>query len=245
MIKKIFFIFIFAIGGYGEEIYASFDVAAKNSSALSFKSSGIVGAINFKVGDFVKSGDILAQLESENERLALRAAQNELETARLASEHVKRIYDKFKQVRDVTSKQNYEDAEFELKRAELALKRAQIAHAVAAQNLENKILRAPYDAVISKKSIELGEGVSGITQKVAEIFSSPEVKLVLSFDEKFKDAVKIGDEFKFKLQNGKERIEKIALIYPTVDKKNQKIYAEIYTKNLTPGIFGEGYITVK
>ena len=184
MIKKIFFIFIFAIGGYGEEIYASFDVEAKSSSALSFKSSGIVGAINFKVGDFVKSGDILAQLESENERLALRATQNELETARLASEHAKRIYDKFKQVRDVTSKQNYEDAEFELKRAELALKRAQIAHAVAAQNLENKILRAPYDAVISKKSIELGEGVSGITQKVAEIFSNPEVKLVLSFDEK-------------------------------------------------------------
>ena len=75
------------------------------------------------------------------------------------------------------------------------------------------------------------------------IFSYPDVKLKLSFDEKFKDRVKIGSEFVYKLDGeNKERRGEISLIYPTIDTKNGKIYAEVRARNLTPGLFGEGYI---
>ena len=75
------------------------------------------------------------------------------------------------------------------------------------------------------------------------IFSYPDVKLKLSFDEKFKDRVKIGSEFVYKLDGqSEERHGKISLIYPTIDTKNGKIYAEVRARNLTPGLFGEGYI---
>ena len=75
------------------------------------------------------------------------------------------------------------------------------------------------------------------------VFSYPDVKLKLSFDEKFKDRVKIGSEFIYKLDGqSDERRGKISLIYPTIDTKNGKIYAEVQTQNLTPGLFGEGYI---
>ena len=75
------------------------------------------------------------------------------------------------------------------------------------------------------------------------IFSYPDVKLKLSFDEKFKDRVKIGSEFIYKLDGqSEERRGEISLIYPTIDTKNGKIYAEVRARNLTPGLFGEGYI---
>ena len=114
---------------------------------------------------------------------------------------------------------------------------------MAQKRLEDTRLLAPFDGTISGKSIEVGEGVGGVAQKLMSIFSYPDVKLKLSFDEKFKDRVKIGSEFVYKLDGqSEERRGKISLIYPTIDAKNGKIYAEVQTQNLMPGLFGEGYI---
>ncbi|MGP1484807.1 MAG: efflux RND transporter periplasmic adaptor subunit [Campylobacter sp.] len=245
MIKKIIMFFISVSCSFGEKIYANFDVLAHKSSALAFSSIGVVDKINVNVGDFVKKGDVLIELESQKERLGVEMAQNDLDTSKLALDHAQKTYEKFMQVQDYTSKQNFENVKFELDGAKLAFCKAKIALQTAKQRLFDKILLAPYDAVVSKKMVELGEGVAGVSQKVMEIFSKADVKLVLSFDEKFKDKVKIGDEFKFSLNGEANQTAKIALIYPTIDKKNQKIYAEVYTKNITPGLFGEGYILVK
>ncbi|MEE6566503.1 efflux RND transporter periplasmic adaptor subunit, partial [Campylobacter coli] len=38
---------------------------------------------------------------------------------------------------------------------------------------------------------------------------------------------------------------KISLIYPSIEVKTRKIYAEVQTTNLTPGLFGEGRIITK
>ena len=114
---------------------------------------------------------------------------------------------------------------------------------MAQKRIEDTRLLAPFDGTISGKSIEVGEGVGGVAQKLMSIFSYPDVKLKLSFDEKFKDRVKIGSEFVYKLDGqSEERHGKISLIYPTIDTKNGKIYAEVQARNLTPGLFGEGYI---
>lgn len=229
-----------------EQIYANFDVVAKHSSELAIKSFGIVKRVNVDVSSVVKKGDVLVELENESEKIALEAAKNDLELANLAFKHAKDILDRFKKVKSVTSAQAYEDAEFEFKRASLAVQKAKIAIKNANEMLENKLLKAPYDGVISKKSVEVGEGVGGVAQKLISIFSYPEVKLVLSFDEKFKDAVKIGSEFRYRLDNSsEEKVGKIALIYPKVDTKTRKIYAEVYAEALTVGLFGEGYIVVK
>ena len=132
---------------------------------------------------------------------------------------------------------------FFFKHAALAQNKAHLALNLAQKRLEDTRLLAPFDGTISGKSIEVGEGVGGVAQKLISIFSYPDVKLKLSFDEKFKDRVKIGSEFIYKLDGeNEERRGEISLIYPTIDTKNGKIYAEVRARNLTPGLFGEGYI---
>ena len=226
-----------------DKIYASFDVAAAKDAQLALKAVGIVKTVNVEIGSVVKRGDVLLELENESEKLAVKLAQNDLESAQTAKAHAKSVLDKFKLVQSVSSKQAFENAEFDFKNAALAENRAHLALNLAQKRLEDTRLLAPFDGTISSKSIEVGEGVGGVAQKLMSIFSYPEVKLKLSFDEKFKDRVKIGSEFVYKLDGQiEERRGKISLIYPTIDTKNGKIYAEVQARNLTPGLFGEGYI---
>nr|WP_314475652.1 efflux RND transporter periplasmic adaptor subunit [uncultured Campylobacter sp.] len=226
-----------------DKIYASFDVAPAKDAQLALKAVGIVKAVNVEIGSAVKRGDVLLELENESEKLAVKLAQNDLESAQTAKAHAKSVLDKFKLVQSVSSKQAFENAEFDFKNAALAENRAHLALNLAQKRLEDTRLLAPFDGTISGKSIEVGEGVGGVAQKLMLIFSYPDVKLKLSFDEKFKDRVKIGSEFIYKLDGeNKERRGEISLIYPTIDTKNGKIYAEVRARNLTPGLFGEGYI---
>jgi efflux transporter, RND family, MFP subunit len=226
-----------------DKIYASFDVAAAKDAQLALKAVGIVKVVNVEIGSAVKRGDVLLELENESEKLAVKLAQNDLESAQTAKAHAKSVLDKFKLVQSVSSKQAFENAEFDFKNAALAENRAYLALNLAQKRLEDTRLLAPFDGTISGKSIEVGEGVGGVAQKLMSVFSYPDVKLKLSFDEKFKDRVKIGSEFVYKLDGqSEERRGKISLIYPTIDTKNGKIYAEVQAQNLTPGLFGEGYI---
>ena len=226
-----------------DRIYASFDVAAAKDAQLALKAVGIVKTVNVEIGSAVKRGDVLLELENESEKLAVKLAQNDLEGAQTAKAHAKSVLDKFRLVQSVSSKQAFENAEFDFKNAALAENAAHLALNLAQKRLEDTRLLAPFDGMISGKSIEVGEGVGGVAQKLMSIFSYPDVRLKLSFDEKFKDRVKIGSEFVYKLDGqSEERRGKISLIYPTIDTKNGKIYAEVQARNLTPGLFGEGYI---
>nr|WP_314470273.1 efflux RND transporter periplasmic adaptor subunit [uncultured Campylobacter sp.] len=226
-----------------DRIYASFDVAPAKDAQLALKAVGIVKSVNVEIGSAVKRGDVLLELENESEKLAVKLAQNDLESAQTAKAHAKSVLDKFKLVQSVSSKQAFENAEFDFKNAALAENRAHLALNLAQKRLEDTRLLAPFSGTISGKSIEVGEGVGGVAQKLMSIFSYPDVKLKLSFDEKFKDRVKIGSEFIYKLDGqNEERRGKISLIYPTIDTKNGKIYAEVQARNLMPGLFGEGYI---
>ena len=226
-----------------DKIYASFDVAAAKDAQLALKAVGIVKTVNVEIGSAVKRGDVLLELENDSEKLAVKLAQNDLESAQTAKAHTKSVLDKFKLVQSVSSKQAFENAEFDFKNAALAENRAHLALNLAQKRLEDTRLLAPFDGTISGKSIEVGEGVGGVAQKLMSIFSYPDVKLKLSFDEKFKDRVKIGSKFIYKLDGqSEERRGEISLIYPTIDTKNGKIYAEVQAQNLTPGLFGEGYI---
>ncbi|WP_423902228.1 efflux RND transporter periplasmic adaptor subunit [Campylobacter showae] len=226
-----------------DKIYASFDVAAAKDAQLALKAVGIVKTVNVEIGSAVKRGDVLLELENESEKLAVKLAQNDLESAQTAKAHAKSVLDKFKLVQSVSSKQAFENAEFDFKNAALAENRAHLALNLAQKRLEDTRLLAPFDGTISGKNIEVGEGVGGVAQKLMSVFSYPDVKLKLSFDEKFKDRVKIGSEFVYKIDGqSEERHGKISLIYPTIDTKNGKIYAEVQARNLTPGLFGEGYI---
>jgi multidrug resistance efflux pump len=68
----------------------------------------------------------------------------------------------------------------------------------------------------------------------------------LEFDEKYHNNVQVGDIFIYKIDGDtKEYKGKISKIYPDTNIKNRKIKAEVNTKNMMVGLFGDGYIKSK
>ncbi|WP_169776650.1 efflux RND transporter periplasmic adaptor subunit [Campylobacter mucosalis] len=225
-----------------EQIYANFDVVALKSSRLVFQSSGVLEWIGVDVSSVVKKGDELARLDSKDEQIMLQNAQAELLKATSASDFSTLTFEKFKQVKDLTSAQSYDEAKFNYHKAQAELKKAKIAVDNAKYALEKKSLKAPYDGIISAKSSEVGNGVFALNSEIFQIISYPEVKISILIDEKYINSVKIGDEFKFKIADSGEKSVKISLIYPTIDQKTRKFKAEAITQGVKIGSFGEGYI---
>ena len=64
-------------------------------------------------------------------------------------------------------------------------------------HIKKAVLKAPFDGVIASKNVELGESASPL--QPAFVLNSQEVKILIAIDERYANAVKIGDTFKFKL----------------------------------------------
>ncbi|MGH2304654.1 efflux RND transporter periplasmic adaptor subunit [Campylobacter taeniopygiae] len=244
---KIFLFLIFSFNMiFAEEIYASFNVEASKQSKLAIESIGIVSQIPITIGQRVKKGDLLLTLDQTSEKIALENAKNSYNLALAQYENTKSKMKKINSVQDVIDKQSYEDMKTQFNIASLNLTKAKINIDYYKNILEKKELRAPYDAIIANKFIQIGEGVGGVAQPLIEIFSYPQSKLILSFDEKYKDKVKVGDEFIYKIDQSNNQIKgKISLIYPSIEIRTRKIYAEVEASGLTPGLFGEGKIITK
>ena len=231
------FLLCFSLMG-AEEIYASFNVEAKMQSKLALESMGVVEQIFVEISQSVKKGDVLLSLESETEEIALKNAKNDKELALVEFKNTQSKMQKFKAVREVIDKQSYEDIQSAFKASKLRLEKASLNVKYYENILAKKKLIAPYDGVIANKFVQVGEGVGGVGRVLLEIYSYPDVKL--------KDRVKLGQKFLYKIDGEQEEREgEINLIYPSIEPKTRKIYAEVYAKNLKPGLFGEGKILIK
>ena len=235
----IFCIFSFA----GEEIFADFEVYAKQSSKLAFESSGKVDKIFVDVSSHVKKGDTLASLDQTSLDIALKKAKNDLALAKNANEFAKSTFNKFSQVKDVTSKQEFDEVKYKFDEAALRVQAAEIAILNADDHLKKALLKAPFDGVIASKNVELGESASSL--QPAFVLNSEEAKILIAIDEKYANLVKVGDTFKFKLDATSEEKEvKIALIYPEIKRETRKFYAEAYDVGMKPGMFGQGKVII-
>lgn len=238
--KKILFI-LFAINLYSDSIYASFDVVAQKSAKLALPSVGIVDNIYVNVGDSVKKDDILLNLDYAIEQVGLDSSMVDLDLANTALKFANNTLSRYKQVESVINKQNLDEISFKKDEASNKLRAAKINISKYKTLISQKQLKAPFDGVIAAKFIEVGEGVGGVAQPLFILDSYPDVKLLLSFDEKYVNLVKVGDTYEYML-DGLKISGKISKIYPNIDMKTRKVYAEVLAKDIKIGSFGEGYI---
>jgi len=234
-----FCIFSFA----SEEIFADFEIFAKRSSKLAFEGSGRVDGLFVDISSHVKKGDVLASLDQTSLEIALKKAKNDLALAKNAKEFAKNTLSKFSQVKDVTSKQEFDEVKYKFDEATLRVQAAEIAILNAQDHLKKAVLKAPFDGVIASKNVELGESASPL--QPAFVLNSQEVKILIAIDEKYANLVKIGDTFKFKLDAmSKQKELKIALIHPEIKRETRKFYVEAYDSGLKPGMFGQGKVII-
>jgi RND family efflux transporter MFP subunit len=167
-------------------------VIARQTGVIAARTRGAVGAIEARVGDRVRKGDVLATLVSdmlESERALKRAELKEynakLRTAgsqlALAAQELERLERLRKS--SAFSVARYQDKLRDVERSKSALAeaRAQSDQAKAELrmsdiNLYNSKIRAPYDGVISARHVEVGNYV-GVGAKVVTILNDASLEL--------------------------------------------------------------------
>ncbi len=230
--KKIFILVLFLFQFmFAEEIYATFDVVSEKNSQLGLSVSGIVASLNVNVGDRVKKGELLLSLNNTQEK-------NEYETARKNAEHSAKIYERYAKISDVIDKEKMENYLYDKDITQLNAQTKDII-------LKKTELRAPYDLIVTKKNIDLGSIVLASQTKLIDVIALDDVKLVLKFDEKYWQKIKVGQTFIYKVDGSDKNYEgKITKIYPLILNETRELQAEVKAKDLMPGLFGNGTIKV-
>jgi RND family efflux transporter MFP subunit len=129
-------------GKLTETVNASGEVIAENSANLSFEIAGEVTEVNFKEGDAVEKGNIIAKLDTTelyNNYLIAEA------TLRGAQATLDRVYD---DIKDHEGDETFTQRETRTL-AETAKDKAYFAYATAAKNLEGAYIRTPFDGILT------------------------------------------------------------------------------------------------
>lgn len=146
---------------------------------LSFQLPGNIVKINVDEGDYVKKGQVLAEIDKTSYLSAYEASLAMQQQANDAYERLKKVYD------------NGSLPEIKWVDIKTKLEQANSSATIAKQNLSNCILRAPSPGIIGKKDIEVGENtIPGI--EVMQIVTINPVYIKIAVPENEINRIKDG-----------------------------------------------------
>lgn len=246
MIKTAIIVALLSAAAMGQEVYATFNVKADKEANLALSSNGLVKKVNVDVGDKVKKGQILLELESDDLKTSVMLAKKQIELAEVNLRFSKKAYDRYSKVKEVVDEGEFDKyaSSYERSKIELANAKANLAYKRAL--LDKTRLKAPFSGVIASKEVEMGNGVSSAMMETLFTLITPQKqKLVVLIDEKYWKRVKVGQTFRYSVDGSDKKLEtKIAKIYPSIDPKKRAITLEMPTKGLKVGLFGHGTLKV-
>ena len=161
-------------------------------SNLAFEIPGKINVINVDIGDVVKKGQILAELDN-------REATAQLKQAKAKYDLALQILNRYKDLRSEghISIQDLDNANSE----ELIAKSQYEFYKV---KLEQTKLIAPFDGVIQNRYLDTGSVINGGIP-IVEILGSKNVEAHISIPLKFIDKLNIGNSYDFKIGNKKSK----------------------------------------
>jgi HlyD family secretion protein len=230
---------------------ASGYVVAQRRAAVASKATGRLVELNVKEGDRVKKGEILARLESADMAAALARAKANLNVARsLLDQEKAELTDatfNFERKRSLFGSAMIPEADFDAAEAryrraqagvasgEAGVKAAEAAVQAAQVDLENTIIRAPFDGTVLTKEAEVGEVVapfgSAASAKAAVVTMADMGSLQVEADvsESNIQKIKVGQQCEITLDaypdTNYEGI--VQAIVPTVDRAKATVLTKI------------------
>ena len=165
--------------GQGSQVLAlSGNLIARRTAVLSPQVAGLVAAVRVDAGDRVVAGDELLRLDQDLAKLEVRRAEAVVEEARRALLEARRLRD---EGRRLVESRFVPDTEVQAReaavlQAEAAVSRVQSELEIARERLAQHAVIAPFDGVITRRMVEVGEWVATGTA-VAELVAPDELWL--------------------------------------------------------------------
>ncbi len=226
-------------------------VAAVDSSGLSFEVGGQVKAVEVDIGDRVKKGEMLAVLDPEPYQLDVDAIQAELVKAGDNVTKTKAEYERQKQIfeQGAGAQRYVEVAEYNYKAALSAVKFQKAKLDLVRRNLRKTKLLSPYNGVIAWRSVQPNEEVKA-GQKILEINASGKMEVQLAVPETTVDRLHIDDPATITFpslpdETAKGRISYIGGAAVKANAFPVKVELLDLGENIKPGITAEANLSLK
>jgi HlyD family secretion protein len=190
-------------GSSGASLDASGYVLARRKATLSAKILGKIAELNFEEGMKVKAGDIVARLDDSDYRAALRQAQAQAQMAKTTMDNTAPIYTRYQAARaqGAISADAVENQRLAYDNARTAYGAAQATVAMAENNLNNTLVRAPFSGVVTVRVAQVGEVVApsasggGDTRTgVLTIVDMDSLEVQVDVSENYIERVQVGGE---------------------------------------------------
>lgn len=161
--------------------------------------SGRIARIYKKVGEEVKRGDLLAELDLTSLKLQLRQAEAACNVADKGFQDAKLNYDRMASLfeKKAVSSYQYEKAQLAYASAQTQLESAQATLEIVKYSIAKSYMRAPFAGVVSAKIMEEGDMINpsmGSGQAVLELLDLAKVKVVVDLNAEDVERVLVGQE---------------------------------------------------
>ena len=123
---------------------------------LSFEVNGKVASVKVKLGDSVNRGDELARLDQRNFNLSVQSSQANLQQAKAAQVEAENEYKRYAELLEqgLVSRSGYDNAKATFESTTSAVSIAKTQLDISQKNLDDTVLIAPYNGMITKRMIE-------------------------------------------------------------------------------------------
>jgi HlyD family secretion protein len=149
-------------------IEASGIIEAISSVEIKSKASGEILLLGAEVGDLVKKGSILGQIDQRTPKNILDQAKSDLEASRVRLENAKSQYGRGKELHNngSISDKDYEDIQESYAQAKSSVVRTEVSYENAKIALDDTIVRSPVQGTIISRPVEVGQVISSPTSAV-------------------------------------------------------------------------------
>ncbi|UUM32627.1 efflux RND transporter periplasmic adaptor subunit [Vibrio japonicus] len=133
-----------------------------NQGTVAAQTSGQVVGLHVDVNDYVKQGTVLLEISAVQQSASLDAAQAQLASAIAQNREAQAQVARYRQLfpRGAISRDQMDNAEARARSTAAGVKAAQASVAQAKESLGYTSVTAPYDGIVTKRHVELGETVA-------------------------------------------------------------------------------------
>ena len=166
---------------------------AKESVILSNRLAGYVNKVYVDLGDKVKAGQVLAEMEREEQELQVDAADSAVKQAQATYIRAKGEYERAQQLytEQIVSPQRRDAAEADYKVAEAGVHSAEKALALAQKRLRDTRIISPVEGFVQQRLVNPGE-YEAAASKLLEIVVVNPLKLRTPVPERYARLARIG-----------------------------------------------------
>lgn len=218
---------------------------------LAANASGRVLSTSVERGQQIKPGQVLAKLDTRAAALSVAEARAQVESSRTQEEQARtecERYEKLKAKGAVTDLE-YQQKITQCRTLPLTVQAAKVRAAMAAQNVGDGIIRAPFAGTVTERFVEVGQYVRQ-DSRVVTIVSLDPLRLELAVPESEVSKVKEGSDVSFAVAAFPDRRfhGKVRFVSGALRSSTRDLVVEALVENkdrlLLPGMFADAELTV-